>query len=149
MSVARTAAGVRALTDRELENDRTYYYAVRAIRVESGTTAYGAPSARVAVTPRDMTPPSAPTNLVAIASEGAVRLSWGASPESDVSGYVVYRAEAQQAIFVRVGATRAPATTFVDRDVARGTWRYVVTAEDSGAIRNESARSNEATVGVP
>lgn len=147
-SVAHTAAGVRALTDRELENDRTYYYAVRAIRVESGTTAYGAPSARVAVTPRDMTPPSAPTNLVAIASEGAVRLSWGTSPESDVSGYIVYRAEAGGA-FVRVGSTRAPATTFVDRDVARGTYRYVVTAEDSGAIRNESARSNEATVAAP
>ncbi|MBI2159812.1 MAG: hypothetical protein HYU25_05395 [Candidatus Rokubacteria bacterium] len=147
-SVARTAAGVLALTDRELENDRTYYYAVRAIRAESGTTAYGPPSARVAVTPRDMTPPSAPTNLVAIASEGAVRLSWGASPETDVSGYIVYRAEAGGA-FVRVGSTRAPATTFVDREVARGPWRYVVTAEDSGAIRNESARSNEATVAVP
>ena len=147
-SVARTAAGVRALTDRELENDRTYWYAVRAVRTEGSTTAYGAPSPRVAVTPRDMTPPSAPTNLVAIASEGAVRLSWGAAPESDVSGYIVYRAEAGGA-FVRVGSTRAPATTFVDRGVARGTYRYVVTAEDSGAIRNESARSNEATVAAP
>jgi len=37
----------------------------------------------------------------------------------------------------------------VDRDVARGTHRYVVTAEDSGVIRNESARSNEATAAVP
>ncbi len=147
-SVARTAAGGLALADRELENDRTYWYAVRAIRAEGGTLAFGVPSARVAVTPRDMTPASAPTNLVAIASEGAVRLSWGAAPESDVSGYIVYRAEAGGA-FVRVGSTRAPATTFVDRDVARGTYRYVVTAEDSGAIRNESARSNEATVAVP
>jgi len=147
-SVSRTAAGARALTDRELENDRTYWYAVRAVRTEGSTIAYGAPSPRVAVTPRDMTPPSAPTNLVAIASEGAVRLSWGASPESDVSGYIVYRAGAGGA-FVRVGSARAPATTFVDRGVARGTYRYVVTAEDSGAIRNESARSNEATVAAP
>lgn len=147
-SVARTPAGTLALTDRELENDRTYHYAVRAVRVDSGTTAYGAPSARVAVTPRDMTPPSAPTNLVGIPSEGAVRLSWSASPESDVSGYLVYRAEAGGA-FLRVGSTRAPATTFLDRDVARGTYRYAVTAEDSGSIRNESARSNQATVPVP
>lgn len=146
--VARTAAGALALTDRDLENDRTYHYAVRAVRVESGTAVYGAPSGRVAVTPRDVTPPSAPTNLVAIASEGTVRLSWGASPESDVSGYIVYRAEAGGA-FVRVGSTRAPATTFVDRGVAPGAYRYVVTAEDSGAIRNESARSNDATVTVP
>ncbi|MEK7700471.1 MAG: hypothetical protein AAB418_00560, partial [candidate division NC10 bacterium] len=146
--VARAPAGALALTDRELENDRTYYYAVRAVRVEGATTAYGAPSARAAVTPRDMTPPSAPTNLVAIASEGEVRLSWRTSPESDVSGYIVYRAEASGA-FVRVGSTRAPATTFVDRDVTRGAHRYAVTAEDSGAIRNESGRSNEATVTVP
>ena len=146
--VARPPAGTLALTDRELENDRTYYYAVRAIRVESGTTVYGAPSPRVAVTPRDMTPPSPPANLVGIPSEGAVRLSWSASPESDVSGYIVYRADAGGA-FVRIGSTRTPTTTLVDRDVARGTYRYVVTAEDAGAIRNESARSNEVTVAVP
>lgn len=146
--VARTAAGVFALADRDLDNDRTYWYAVRALRTEGGALAFGAPSARVAVTPRDMTPPSAPTNLVAIASEGAVRLSWAASPESDVSGYIVYRAEAGGA-FVRVGSTRAPATTFADRGVARGAYRYVVTAEDSGAIRNESARSSAAAVAVP
>ena len=77
-----------------------------------------------------------------------MRLSWGAAPESDVSGYIVYRAEVAGA-FARVGSTRAPATTFVDRGVARGTYRYVVTAEDSGAIRNESARSNEAGGAAP
>ncbi len=146
--VARTPAGALALTDRELENDRTYWYAVRAVRTEEGTTAYGAPSGRVTVTPRDMTPPSSPTSLVAIPSEGIVRLAWAASPESDVSGYIVYRADAGGA-FVRVGSTQTPTTTFVDRDVPRGTYRYAVTAEDSGAIRNESARSNEVTVTVP
>ena len=104
--VARTPAGALALTDRELENDRTYWYAVRALRVEGATTAYGAVSARGAVAPRDMTPPSAPTNLVAIPSELAVRLSWNPAPELDVSGYIVYRAEVAGA-FARVGSTRA------------------------------------------
>jgi hypothetical protein len=146
--VARTASGELAVIDRALENDRTYTYAVRAVRVEGGTTAYGPPSARVAVTPRSTTPPAPPSDLVAIPSEGAVRLSWRASPATDVSGYIVYRAAADGA-FARVGAAPAPATTFVDRDVPRGAWRYVVTAEDSAAIRNESARSNEATVTVP
>lgn len=146
--VTRAPIAERALTDRELENDRTYYYAVRAVRVASGTTAFGAPSPRVAVTPRDMTPPSAPANLVGIPSEGTVRLSWSASPESDVAGYILYRAEEGGAL-TRIGSTRTPTTTFVDRGVARGTYRYVVTAEDSGATPNESARSNEVRVSVP
>ncbi len=146
--VGRAASGELALIDREVDNDRTYFYAVRAIRSEAGTLAYGPLSARVAVTPRSTTPPPEPSDLVAIASEGTVRLSWKASPGGDVSGYVVYRAPVGGA-FVRVGAARAPAATFTDRDVPPGAWRYVVTSEDSAAIRNESARSNEAAVLVP
>jgi hypothetical protein len=146
--VTRAPITERALTDRGLENDRTYYYAVRAVRVVAGTTAYSAPSPRVAVTPRDMTPPSPPANLVAIASEATVRLTWSVSPESDVAAYIVYRAAARAA-FERVGSTRAPTATFVDRDVARGTYRYVVTAQDSAVRPNESGRSNEVVVSVP
>ena len=53
----------------KLENERAYYYAVRALRVVAGTTIYGRSTSRLAATPRDVTPPSAPGNLVAIASE--------------------------------------------------------------------------------
>jgi hypothetical protein len=136
------------LIDREVQNDHTYYYAVRAVQVVSGTTAYSAPSPRVAVTPRDMTPPSAPTNLVAIPSEATVRLTWSEVPESDVAVYIVYRA-AEGGAFERVGSAHPPIATFVDRDVARGTYRYVVTAQDSAARPNESGRSTEVTVTVP
>jgi hypothetical protein len=136
------------LTDRELDNERTYYYAVRAVQTVSGTTAYSARSPRVAVTPRDMTPPTAPANLIAIPSGATVRLTWSASPESDVATYIVYRAAGAGA-FERVGSTRPPVATFVDRDLARGTYRYVVTAQDSASRPNESGRSNEVTVTVP
>jgi penicillin-binding protein len=102
----------------------------------------------VAVTPRDVTPPSPPANLVAVPSGATVRLTWSASPERDVVQYIVYRAAAGGA-FERVGSTRAPTATFVDRDVPRGTYRYVVTAEDAGARPNESGRSNEVAVTVP
>ena len=138
----------RAMTDSNLENDRTYYYAVRAVRVVGDTTAYSGPSPRVAVTPRDMTPPSPPSNLVAIPAEAIVRLSWSPSPEGDVAGYIVYRA-AEGGEFERVGSTSAPTTTFVDRSAARGTYRYAVTAQDSAARPNESPRSNEVRVSVP
>jgi len=140
--------GELVLTDRGLENDQTYYYAVRAVQVASNTVVYSALSPRVAVTPRDVTPPSPPANLVAIPSAATVRLSWSASPERDVDTYIVYRAIAG-GVFERVGSTRAPTTTFIDRDVPAGTYRYVVTAQDAGARPNESGRSNEVTVTVP
>ena len=146
--LTRTPPGQLALTDRNVENDHTYYYAIRALRVEGATTVYSAESPRVAATPRDVTPPSSPTTLAAIPSEGAVRLSWGASPESDVAGYVIYRAT-ESGAFERIGTTRAPATTFLDRGVTRGTYRYAVTAEDTAARPNESRRSNEVRVTVP
>lgn len=146
--VGRTAADVTTFTDTKLENDRAYAYAVRAIGTARGGTAIGEPSARVTVTPADMTPPSAPANLVAIPSARTVRLSWSPSPERDVAGYVVYRA-AGAGDFARVGSTRAPTTVFVDTDVPPGQYRYTVTARDAGARANESPRSNEVTVSVP
>jgi len=137
-----------ALTDSGLENDRDYYYAVRAVRTLGATTLYGRPSARVVATPRDVTPPSPPANLVGIASEGIVRLSWSPSPETDVAGYIVYRAP-EAGGFERIGATTAPSTTYVDRSVTRGTYRYAVTAQDNAARPNESRRSNEVRVSLP
>jgi hypothetical protein len=43
----------------------------------------------------------------------------------------------------------APATTFVDRSLSSGTYRYAVSAFDSAPRRNESARSSEVGVTVP
>ena len=95
-----------------------------------------------------MTPPSPPANLVAIASAGVVRLSWSPSPETDVAGYIVYRAPAAGG-FERIGSTSAPSTTYVDRAVTRGTYRYAITAHDNAARPNESRRSNEVRVTLP
>ena len=136
------------LTDGNLENDREYHYAVRAVRIVAGTTIYGRQSTRVAATPRDVTPPSPPANLVAIASEGAVRLSWSASPETDTAGYIIYRAS-ETGGFERIGSVSTPTTTYLDRTVTRGTYRYAVTAQDRAARPNESRRSNEARVTLP
>jgi hypothetical protein len=134
--------------DRNVQNDRTYHYAVRALRLEGQTVARGDVSARVAATPRDTTPPAPPTDLVAAPSAGTVRLSWRSSPDADVRLYVVYRA-APEAEFVRVGSVAAPATVFADRDVPAGTWRYAVSAQDAAAQPNEGARTPALTVTVP
>lgn len=142
-------AGQMEFVDRGLENDRTYYYAVRAIGEEAGTTARGAPSPAVAATPARTTPPAPPTGLVATPTGGnAVSLSWTPSPDPNVAAYVVYRAFGGGEL-ARVGTARAPATTFVDRDLRPGVYRYVVTSQDATARANESPRSNEVTVRLP
>ena len=137
-------------TDRGLANEQTYYYAVRAVRTEPSGRAQSELSQVVAATPVKVTPPSAPTNLVAVPSESAVRLAWTASPEADVAGYFVYRASAPGAEFVRLTPTPIPRTTYTDPTVERGkTYSYVVTAVDRATRPKESARSAPASVTVP
>jgi len=139
-----------SFTDGGLQNDRTYYYAVRAVRSEPAGLALSEPSATVAATPLDLTPPSVPANLVAVPSEDAVRLAWDPSPEADVAGYLVYRASPPGSPYVRLTDVPVRTTVFVDRYVERGrTYSYVVTAVDRAMRPNESARSNEAIATVP
>ncbi len=139
-----------SFTDRGLQNDRTYSYAMRAVRSEPAGLALSEPSASVAAMPLDLTPPSAPANLAAVPSEDAVRLAWVPSPEADVAGYLVYRASPPGSPYVRLTDVPLRTTVFVDRNVERGrTYSYVVTAVDRAMHPNESARSNEAIATVP
>ena len=138
-------------TDKDLENDTAYRYAVQAVRVDPAGAARGAASTAVAATPVavDTTPPSAPTRLIGIPAEGSVRLAWNASPEEDVALYAVYRAEGAGA-FLRIATTQRITTVYTDRDVRSGrTYRYAVTALDRARQANESPRSNEVSVTIP
>lgn len=147
-AVGRTAPGETSFVDRGMANDVTYHYTVRAIRTEGAATGASAASAPVTATPAKSTPPAPASDLAAIASRGEVRLSWKPSPAPDVAAYLIYRA-ATSGPLTRVGSVRPPATTFVDRDVPPGRYRYAVTAQDASTRANESARSNEVTVTVP
>lgn len=147
--VTPTPIAGTTFTDKGLENESSYRYAVQAVRVIPGGTALGATSAAVAATPLDMTPPSAPTRLIGIPGEGNVSLAWTASPEEDVALYAVYRAEGAAA-FLRIATTQRTTTAYTDRNVQGGrTYRYVVTALDRAQKANESARSNEVSVTLP
>ncbi len=131
-----------------LENERTYFYSVHAVRGDGGGMAQSDPSGTIALTPRKTTPPSPPTGLVAIPSAGAVRLAWNPSPEADIAGYLIYRA-AGSGESARIGRVTGPATVFVDRGVAPGAYRYAVSAFDGASTPNVSARSAEVAVTVP
>ena len=147
VALASSVTGT-SFTDRGAANDHTYAYAVRTVRVDRGTTVRGHASDRVTATPRDITPPSPPRNLVGIPSTGLVRLRWDPSPDGDVVRYIVYRS-AEGGEFTRQASVTPPITAFVDQNLAPGTYRYVVTAQDAAATPNESARSNEIVVRVP
>ena len=135
-------------TDTGVDNDTDYRYAVRAVRVEAAVTATGDASAAVTATAADTTPPSAPTNLVALPSAGAVRLGWNPSPEADVAAYAVYRA-GESGEFLRIATTLATGTVYTDRDVRAGaSYQYAVTAIDNARRSNESARSNVVSVRI-
>jgi len=92
----------------------------------------------------DSIQPSAPANLTASASPGAVLLGWTAATDNvGVAHYNVHRGAP--------GLTPTPAnrvgtsttTSFTDTGFATGTYTYVVTAEDAGG--NVGPKSNEAT----
>ena len=53
-------------TDFNVENERTYVYSIRAVRRVVKTDVEGKGSLEVSVTPTDLTPPDAPTDLAAI-----------------------------------------------------------------------------------
>lgn len=146
--ITTTPVTATRYSDTGVANDRTYHYAVRAVRSAAGGVSVSAPSPLVAATPRKLTPPSPPQGLVAIPAAGAVRLTWNPSPERDVAGYVIYRAAGRDAPLSRIGTTLAPTAVFVDRDVRRGTYRYAVSAFDRAPVPNESARSAEVSVTI-
>ena len=146
--LATTPLGATSYTDRGVDNERAYVYVVRALHTDRGAVARSAPSAAVTATPVDSTPPAPPTELVGIPTAGTVRLVWRGSAEADVGRYIVYRGR-DSAPLERVGSVVPPATTFTDRDVPAGRWRYTVSAQDTSSRANESPRSVEVTVTVP
>lgn len=87
--------------------------------------------------PYDISPPSAPNNLACTATHNTVFLTWDASLEADVAGYMVYRDDNL------VGY--AASTYYTDIGLLPGTeYRYYVKAYDVAG--NPSGPSNEETV---
>jgi hypothetical protein len=86
--------------------------------------------------PVEFVAPSAPTNLAARGEAESVQLSWTASPESDVAGYAVLRADSADGIYNTI-ARGVTTTAFVDNSVSTGqTYYYKVRAEDKSLNRS-------------
>ncbi len=90
----------------------------------------------------DTTPPAAPTGLAATPGNGSVTLDWADNGETDLAGYVVYRATSSGGPYSSLNGSLLTASNYTDTAVTSGvTYYYVVSAEDTSG--NESAVSGE------
>ncbi|SFC17473.1 fibronectin type 3 domain-containing protein [Klenkia taihuensis] len=126
VEIATVPRGTTSYADTGLVNDRTYAYRLVAVDTHVNRSA---PSAAVDATPTDLTPPAAPTGLVAVRGDGRVDLSWTANGEPDLAGYRVLRDG------VEVGA--ATGTTYTDTGLVNDrSYVYRVVAVDTHGNRS-------------
>jgi hypothetical protein len=136
--------------DAAVDNDITYYYVVRSVGGDRPPWRESRDSNEASATPVDLVPPAPPQGVTAILGPGVVSLSWNASAEPDLLGYLVYRREPPGLTPARLTETPIQSTTFTDRTVRAGTrYVYTVTAVDRSPRRNESAPSSSVSVTVP
>jgi len=128
--------------DTLFEFDKTYVYVVRAVALAGDGPVESEDSAAVIVSPKDVFPPATPQNVVAAVTSppsGApsVDLSWSINLESDLSGYRVYRSDAQGVRGRLLTTDLLPAPAYRDMSVQQGhKYWYSVTAVDRAG--NES-----------
>jgi hypothetical protein len=101
----------------------------------------GAKSAVVLLTGKiDLTPPAAPTGLIATEDSGQVGLTWNAV--AGAASYNLYRSPVAAGGWVKVNAAPISGTNFTDTGLRNAqTYYYIVRALD--AAGNESGPSNE------
>ena len=134
-------------TDLNVENEKTYLYSVRTVKRVVKTDVEGKGSLGVPVTPTDLTPPDAPTDLAAIPLREGIELNWRRNRESDLLGYYVYRKKIGEEKFKKLNETPLVKETYLDQEAELGQeYDYAVTAVDNSVRRNESPLSEEVRI---
>lgn len=134
-------------TDLNVENEKRYFYLVRAVKRFFKTDLEGESSEEISVVPKDLTPPSAPKGLVAIPIKNGIELNWRKNEEPDLLGYYVYRRKSDEREFWKLNQIPIEKETYLDTAVEiEQDYVYVVTAVDNSPQRNESLFSEEVTI---
>ncbi len=124
-----------------LTEGTTYYLAV------CGHTQYhveGDLSEEVSAVPQ--LTPSKPSNLMAQAGTGMVKLLWYPNQELDLAGYKVYRSDMDTLNFQFLATVSAPNVTYEDNSVTDSMdYYYAVTAVDTDSNESEKAISSKVT----
>lgn len=136
-------AAVALYEDAQFDFGRRYFYRVRTLGQFGADTVESESSTAVDVLARDVFPPPAPANLIAVAGSARVELTWDASLAGDLAGYFLYRSRQSGAGYERLTRHALRAQSFSDTQVEPGVGHYyVVTAVDREG--NESGFSEEA-----
>jgi hypothetical protein len=132
LTIATNVTGTSYI-DNTVTNGTTYYYVVTAV---DGSSNESANSNEASATPIV----SAPINLIAIAGNSQVTLSWGSV--STATGYNVKRSTTASGPYAII-ASNVTVNNYVDSAVINGTTYYYVVTALSG--NSESTNSNEAS----
>jgi hypothetical protein len=132
-----------SFTDRDFKYQTDYVYVVRALSQGRSGLIESADSSSLQVKPVDTFEPAAPDPVSIASANGVISLFWPTSPERDVVGYNVYRADsaaADEKDWVKLNADPHGPVTFRDDRVTAGQkYFYRVTAVDR--FNNESKPS--------
>jgi predicted small lipoprotein YifL len=120
-------------------------FEVRPVDRIFGTDVIGPPSPKTCVMFKDSFPPAAPKSLAVIPLSGVINLIWEASPEKDLAGYHVLRADAPGDTLRPITSEPVAAATYRDETVKPGTrYVYAVVAVDrAGNMSPQSNRQEE------
>jgi hypothetical protein len=141
-SLAVLAAGASDHLDRTAAYGKRYVYTV-ICRSTATPPVESAPTSEREVDYRDVFAPVAPTALRALAIAGEVRLVWEASPDSDVAGYLIERADGA-GDFVRLTPKPVDAVEYSDRSAPAATaLRYRAIAVDREGNASEPSEIAE------
>jgi hypothetical protein len=118
-------------------------FVVRTVEGTAPLSIESAPTAEACVTPADTFPPPAPANLVALASTGAISLTWDAVTAADLAGYIILRGEGSGDRLQPLMTEPVTGTSFNDQTAKAGVrYFYAVVAVDKAVPANRSKNSN-------
>jgi hypothetical protein len=134
-------------TDTGTEFGKRYTYLVQSVvKVGDRKEAESDLSEEAVIIPRDTFPPAAPKGVQGSIAPNSIELNWDRSPEEDLNGYRVYRAEGNGTMEKIGDVSVVP--SYSDRQAEHGkTYRYAISAVDQAG--NESPKSTTIEVALP
>lgn len=124
-------------TDTTVQNNRTYYYRIKASDQAGGVVGYAGP---VSARPEDLEPPPRPT-ITALGETGQVRVTVGGAEVADLAGYHIERKVAGGG-WSRITGVLIGEGDHVDANVSTGT-TYIYRTYATDTSGNRSQRSLE------
>jgi fibronectin type 3 domain-containing protein len=138
--------------DKEIKFGENYRYVVRSVSLGTeGAQVESLNSNVLSVSPRDVFPPSPPSDISVVGAAGRISLFFAANIEPDIAGYNIYRSRdpnLPKESWTRLNAELLTRTSFQDERVESGQrYYYYLTAIDQAG--NVSTPSEVVSEEVP